>query len=133
MQATMGVNPLAHRGGTARLRSVLAAGLVAATISLGAGVAMFGALTAAVTVAAGGLGVAYDACQRVETNLAADLGMSASALRLATPAEIRGRIVAREGAGPLPASVARRTAQRATAYDSCRQTFGPAAVTAGPE
>ena len=133
MQATMRVAPLAHRGGTARLRSVLAAGLVAVTISLGTGVAMFGALTAAVTVAAGGLGVAHDACQRVETNLAADLGMGASTLRRATPAEIQERLVAREEAGLLSASAARRTAQRATAYDSCRQTFGPAVGPTGAE
>ena len=107
----------------AQVRSTLAAGFVAATLSIGIGVAVFGATVATVTVAAGGLGVAHGACQSVEAGLAADLGISVAALRAVEPTTLAARVAARQAAGALTPHEARRGDERAVAYTGCRQTF----------
>lgn len=107
----------------AKVRAAFAAGLVAATLSLGIGVAVFGAMAATMTVAAGGLGVAHGACQSIEADLADDLGISTATLRAIEPPLLDERIAARRAAGALTPSAARRSGERAVAYANCRQTF----------
>lgn len=121
-----------RRGGTG-LRAMLATGLVAAALSLGIGLAVMGALAATATVAAGGLGLAYGACQTIESNLATDLGISVEALRTLDTPTVANQIAARQAAGGLTASGAQRASERGDAYATCRQTFAPPAASAASE
>ena len=121
-----------HRG-AARLRAMLATGLVAAALSLGIGLAVLGALAATATVAAGGLGLAYGACQTIESNLATDLGISVETLRTLDTMTVADQIAARQAAGSLTASGAQRASERGDAYATCRQTFAPPAAIAASE
>jgi hypothetical protein len=118
----MANNSQRHTGGTGRgVKTLLVGGLLAAMLTLSAGLAVFGTATAAAGVAIGGAGVAYGACQRVETNLAADLGVSVATLRATDPADVPAQLTARNGA--LTPQQARQAADRAEAYAGCREVF----------
>jgi hypothetical protein len=65
--------------------------------------------------------VAYGACQRVGTDLAADLGVSVATLRATDPADVPAQLTARGGA--LTATQAQDAADRAEAYSGCREVF----------
>jgi hypothetical protein len=119
---TMANGAQRHTGGSGRgLKALLIGGLLAATFTMSAGLAVFGTATVAAGVAIGGAGVAYGACQRVETDLAADLGVSVATLRATDPADVPAQLTARGGA--LTATQAQDAADRAEAYSGCREVF----------
>ena len=102
------------------LKSFLLNGLVAAVLALGIGLTIAGATAAVLGLTAGGLGAASASCQRVEINLAGDLGLSAPTLRLAGPATLAARVAAQRDAGALTPIAADRAADRVEAYVGCR-------------
>lgn len=104
------------------LKALLVGGLLAVTLTMGAGLALVGTVAAATGVAVGGLGVAYGACQHMEADLADDLGVGVAVLRATDPAGVRARLAAR--GGTLTALRAERAAALADAYDDCRDVFG---------
>jgi hypothetical protein len=111
-----------HTGGTGRgLKALRIGGLLAATLTLSAGLAVVGTAAAAAGVAVGGIGVAYGACQHVEADLAADLGVSVAALRATDPAAVPAQLAARVGV--LTPMQAQDAADRAEAYNGCREVF----------
>ena len=107
-----------HNDNGRGLKALLIGGLIAATLTMSAGVAVVGTAAAAAGAAVGGLGVAYGACQRVETDLAADLGVSVATLRATDPAAVPAQLAARGTA--LTTTQARHAADRAEAYSGCR-------------
>ncbi len=76
MESKQMINGAQQRnGGNGRgLKALLIGGLLAATLTMSAGLAVVGTAAAAAGITIGGMGVAYGACQRVETDLATDLG-----------------------------------------------------------
>ena len=105
------------------LKAFLLTCLTAAVLLLGTDLAIAGAVTAVLGVAAGGFGVAYDSCQRVETHLADDLGLDSDALRAADRAALTNRVAARRDAGTLTAFTGNRASERVNAYIGCRPLF----------
>ncbi len=105
------------------LKAFLLTWLTAAVLSLGIGATVAGAAAAILGVTAGGLGIAYESCQRVEANLAADLGLSATMLRGTDPATLPDRVVAQQAAGALNLIAANRANDRIAAYSGCRQSL----------
>ena len=103
------------------LKTLLIGGLIAATLTMSAGLAVVGTVAATAGVAVGGLGVAYGACQRVETDLAGDLGVSVATLRATDPAAVPAQLAARGAA--LTTTQAKHAADRAEAYSGCRTVF----------
>jgi hypothetical protein len=112
---------------SARVRASIAAALVAAALSLGIGLAVLGALVATASVAAGGLGMAYSACQRIEVDLASDLGLSVAALKSTNSAELSNLVGVRHTAGALTTIETRHATDSTAAYANCRQVFGEVA------
>jgi len=111
-----------QNGGTGRgLKTLLIGGMIAMTLTMSAGLAVVGTAAAAAGIAVGGAGVAYGACQRVETDLAADLGVSVTTLRATDPAQVPAQVAARRGA--LTTTQAQHAADRAEAYSGCREVF----------
>lgn len=111
-----------HNGGLGQgLKALLIGGMLAMTLTLSAGLALFGTAVAVAGVAIGGVGVAYGACQRVETDLAADLGVSVATLRAADPADLPAQLTARGAA--LTTTQARHAADRTEAYAGCREVL----------
>ena len=109
---------------SARVRASITAAIVAAALSLGIGLAVMGALAATASVAAGGLGLAYGACQRIEVDLASDLGLSVAALKATELQELSDLVGVRHTAGALTTIEARHAADGTAAYANCRQVFG---------
>ena len=132
MQGGQSADRRRERRGTT-LWATLATGLVAAALSLGIGLAVLGALAATATVAAGGLGMAYGACQSIEDNLAADLNVSVAALQAIDQAALPERVAARQALGLLTASGAQRANERVEAYGKRRQIFASPGVPAERE
>jgi hypothetical protein len=105
-------------GGNGRgLKALLIGGLLAATLTMSAGLAVVGTAAAAAGIAVGGMGVAYGACQRVETDLAVDLGVSVATLRATDPSSVATQLTAKGG------TLATNAADRAGAYGDCREIF----------
>jgi hypothetical protein len=78
-------------------------------------------------VAAGGLGMAYSACQRIELDLASDLGLSIEALKATEPTELSDLVGVRHMAGALTTIETRHATDSTAAYANCRQVFGEVA------
>ncbi len=110
-------NPSNGRG----LRTLLIGGMIAATLTMSAGLAVVGTAAAATGAVVGGLGVAYGACQRVEIDLATDLGVSVATLRATDPASVPAQLAARGAA--LTTAQTQHAADRAEAYSGCRQVL----------
>ena len=113
---------------SAGVRASIAAAIVAAALSLGIGLAVMGALAATATVAAGGLGMAYSACQRIEVDLASDLGLSVAGLQATDLKELSDLVGVRHPAGTLTTLEAQHATDGTAAYANCRQVFGGAAA-----
>ncbi len=127
MQDTTGTNNTWLSRRSARVRASIAAVIVAAALSLGIGLAVLGALVASASVAAGGLGMANSACQRIEIDLATDLGLSVEALKATEPKELSDLIGVRHAAGALTTIEARHVTDSTVTYANCRQVFGEVA------
>lgn len=128
MSETKAINDTWLTRRSARVRASIAAALVAASLSLGIGLAVLGAFAATASVAAGGLGLAYGACQRIEADLALDLGLSTEALRAAEVRGLPDLVGARHAAGNLTTIEARHATDGTAAYANCRQVFGEIAT-----
>jgi hypothetical protein len=130
MQKPNGAQAAGQGAFAAKLKASIVTSLIAAALTLSIGLAALGALTATTAVAAGGLGLAYGACERTEANLASDLGIGVATLRATDPATLATQVAARHTTGALTATGAQHATDRAASYATCRQVFG---TTAAPE
>lgn len=115
--------------GASPLKTLLVAGLLAVTLTVGLGFAAVGAAVVgvagiAIGAAAGGAAVAHGACAEVESELAGDLGITVAELRAADRATLGTRIAARVAGGALTAEAARDAADLAEGYRVCTRVLG---------